>query len=179
VLFTGVAISLMDDYLDEEEYNRWAGWVHKTGRGIAVYVAVLLLAAASLRLNWAATLFAGAYAVGMWQDLARTLPSGLKGWQEAAILLVLAAFRFGWGEMASSLAVILFIQALDDMVDKRLDEETSLRNWTLDWGETEVALLAGISLFLGLALHPVKVILVILATVVIQYSKTPKKEAPV
>src|SRR5690606_29875589 len=85
VAAAGVAIKLMDDYLDQE-LDALLGrrtLAAAVGPGAVAYAMAALALAMLLDGPAAGSLFLAAYAVGMAHDPAGRLPTGLAGWQEA------------------------------------------------------------------------------------------------
>lgn len=149
--FTGVAIRLMDDFLDEPEpfLSRLAPLVARAGRGVIAYALFFLALGAACNLEWAVTLFLCAYAIGMGHDGLRPLPSGLPAWGESALALAVGVGRFGFFSLVASFTAVLFVQILDDFMDVREDRERGGGNWVLRWGSVESALMAVLAALLS------------------------------
>ena len=123
VFLTGVAIKLMDDHLDREQ-DRSAGllnWSDRLGRATLPYALAALLLAGVLDLRAAASLFFASYAVGMGRGLGQQLPSGLRGYQEIGLSLVVGAAAAGLRYMGLALILMGAVQLADDILDRRED----------------------------------------------------------
>lgn len=141
---TGMAVRLMDDFLDEPEQP--SGWLaplfERAGRGVIAYALFFLALGAACNLEWAVTLFLSAYAIGMGHEGHRILPSGLSALWESALALGAGMARFGFFSLAASFTAVLFVQILDDFVDVEEDRKRGESNWVLRWGSVEAALVA-------------------------------------
>lgn len=143
-LLTGLAVKLMDDYLDAP-CDRIAGrytlaclW----GRATLCYALVAFSLAVVTQAAWALSLFWASYVLGMGGDMRRSLPLGLSGWQESVLLSIVAVIALGWREVVTSFLAIFVVQAGDDLLDKGRDEKTGGRNLAVRWGRGETALVA-------------------------------------
>lgn len=157
LLLTGLAIRLMDDFLDLR-YDAQAGIPSpavRLGEATLPYGLLALAAGAALHAPTSLTLFFAAYAVGMIQDLRRPLPSGIAGWQEGGIVLVFGALLLGFWTQVWALAVMLFIQAVDDLLDYRLDRMSGNPNLVRAYGYVEVCLVALLCLVIAAMLQPI------------------------
>ncbi|MDI3279952.1 MAG: hypothetical protein QJR13_01080 [Bacillota bacterium] len=148
---TGLAVRLLDDFLDEPELP--SGWlaplVARAGRGVIAYALLFLALGAACNLEWTVTLFLSAYAIGMGHEGQRLLPSGLAAWGECALALAVGVVRFGLLSLAASFTAVLFVQLLDDLVDVEEDKERGRSNWALRWGSVESALVAVLAALLS------------------------------
>lgn len=124
VFLIGCAIKIMDDYLDREENSL----ARKLDVAALPYSLLLTVAAAGLAPYYSLPLFLASYSCGMTADYREKLPTGLAGWQESLLALVLSLCFFGWRTTASAAVVILFIQLLDDFRDLRKDRLVSRSN---------------------------------------------------
>ncbi|MGI6567248.1 MAG: hypothetical protein GX341_08610 [Firmicutes bacterium] len=140
--FTGIAVKLMDDYLDAH-FDQMAGkrtWAGELGEAALPYALAALSLGAAFNPAWSLTLFWASYAMGMRGDMTRPLSLGLTGWQEALVLGVFALLVFGWKEVFTSWGAIFVLQAIDDLRDEREDRLTSAGNWAVQWGVVETGL---------------------------------------
>lgn len=161
ILLIGSAIKLMDDVLDEE-IDRLEGretLAIRLGPAVVPYCMVLVALAVILNLPLALSLFFASYALGMFGDFLRILPTGVRGWVEAVVILFLGIVLFGWHEMVTSLALIWCIQIADDLFDRRRDEGVGCYNLTHCLGIWESLGSLLLSFALAAWLSPVKSIL--------------------
>lgn len=162
VMGTGLSVKLMDDFLDEER-DGIAGirnWAQLLGRSIMAYSLLALAVATALNPAWAVSLFLASYAVGMAHEHGERLPSGLKSYQEAMLALAAGWFLFGPTEMVTSLVLVIFLQAVDDLRDWRQDRELGRQSLVTSLGPVEAVLLAGIMLVLSGSLDLPKTLVV-------------------
>lgn len=154
LLMTGVAVKLMDDFLDEE-VDRELGHENlaaRLGRATLPYALVLLGLGMALATRVSLAMFLAAYSLGMAGDLSRRLPTGLKGYQESLVTVGLGAMVSGWRTMAAALAVVVWLQAADDLVDRSLDRRARSFNLAEFFGGWEAALGALTLWFISLSL---------------------------
>lgn len=160
VVAAGVAIKLMDDYLDQE-LDALLGrrtLAAAVGPGTVAYAMAALALAMLLDGPAAGSLFLAAYAVGMAHDPAGRLPTGLAGWQEAMVAAGAGALLAGLRVMAAALASMLFIQCVDDLRDAAEDARRGHGSLAARLGRVETGLVAAAALVAGLLIHPVLVI---------------------
>ena len=161
--FTGTAVKIMDDYLDAST-DRMVGrrtWAAELEEAALPYALVALSLAVIAEPVWSVTLFWASYAVGMRGDLARCLPLGLKGWQEALLIGIIAGLAYGWKTTVSSLLAIFSVQAIDDLIDQEQDKMAGAGNWVLRWGTVETSLAAIIAVLILSCLDIIKLLLVL------------------
>lgn len=140
ILCTGLAVKLMDDFLDLQ-YDSQAGIPSpavRLGEATLPYGLILLALGAAFHAPIALSLFFAAYATGMIQDLIRPLPSGLSGWQESVLVLGLGALLLGPIVQIWGLAIMIFIQGIDDVMDYDLDQVSGNPNLVRRFGWVEV-----------------------------------------
>jgi len=162
VLGTGLSVKLMDDFLDEER-DVTAGirnWAQLLGRSTLPYSLLALAVAAALNPPWAVSLFLASYAVGMSYDHGERLPFGLDNYREAILAVAAGWFLLGPLEMATSLALVIFLQTVDDLWDWRQDRELGRQSMINAIGPVEAVLLAVIMLVLSGSLDPPKTLAV-------------------
>ena len=153
----------MDDYLDAST-DRMVGrrtWAAELEEAALPYALVALSLAVIAEPVWSVTLFWASYAVGMRGDLARCLPLGLKGWQEALLIGIIAGLAYGWKTTVSSLLAIFSVQAIDDLIDQEQDKMAGAGNWVLRWGTVETSLAAIIAVLILSCLDIIKLLLVL------------------
>ncbi len=123
VCAVGIAVKLMDDFIDRrlDAVGGVTTWASVVGDGVLPYAMFTLAVAMLISGRLAGTLFLAAYTLGMAHDLRRKLPSGLEGWHESVLALSLGALLGGVGRMVASLAVLTFVQCVDDVVDDDAD----------------------------------------------------------
>lgn len=117
------------------------------GTGVVPYILVIFSLACILNPAAAITLFFASYITGMAGDVNAKMPSGLFGYQETVMIILLGLMIFGAGEMFSSIFLIIAIQFWDDYVDYNTDKY-STKNWAFILGKNE-SLLLGIIFFIS------------------------------
>lgn len=171
VLAAGVAIKLMDDFLDGAG-DRRAGTVTvaaRIGAGVLPYCLLALTVALLLEPQVTGALFLGAYAIGMAHDLDRRLPTGLKGWQESLLAAGIAVVGAGWAMATAAIASMLFVQCVDDMADAPGDHVRGQANLVNALGRVETTFVAMASLIVAAGLAPSLTTAVIVAVTVIEW----------
>ncbi|MBP2649494.1 MAG: hypothetical protein H6Q74_319 [Firmicutes bacterium] len=149
VIFCAVAVKLTDDYLDIEydiachKFNL----ARYFGSGTVIYAMLFLAVAASFNATVSLMLFMASYAVGMFSDLNTRMPSGLLGWQESILVIIVSVIIYGWQLSGFSLLIIFAVQCLDDCIDLRpdCDNVSGTRNLACRLGVVECGLLGIIS----------------------------------
>ncbi|HHT01128.1 MAG TPA: hypothetical protein GXZ96_00305 [Firmicutes bacterium] len=119
VFFCGLAIKLLDDFLDHQKdalWGRW-NWVERLGPATAVYGMAALAVACSLDAQQALPLFWAAYALGMVSAPAERYPSGTSAWMETISCLVFCGFCFGLQHTTFALFALMAVQCIDDVMD--------------------------------------------------------------
>lgn len=171
-LFVGLAIKLMDDFMDLRSDAQYGvpSLAVRLGEATLPYAMVLLALAALLDMRLAITLFLSSYAVGMAMDLKRVLPSGLTGWQEGIIAIGLGAIFAGPFVQIWSLVAMAFIQCIDDMIDSSRDTLSGSSNLVRQWGLGEIRLAALGLLGIAAFLHPVHTAVVVVSVATIEAS---------
>lgn len=148
IFLTGIVIKIMDDYMDRE-FDKLINRDNTTkilGSGVLPYALFIFSLACILNPVTAVSLFFASFATGMAGNLNAKMPSGLYGYQEALITIVMGLVLFGVMEMFSSLLLIFAIQLWDDYVDYNSDRY-SIKNWAFILGKNE-CLLLGIIFFI-------------------------------
>ena len=169
VLIVGFAIKIMDDYIDQDidvirnEPNLYIA----RGYGGLPYALLLLSLAAVMDLTAAISLFLSSFAVGMVGNLTVKMPSGLYGFFESIIVILLGIILFK-SEMLSSLFIMAAIQLWDDFLDYENDN-MSKKNLAFLLGKVECLLLAIIFFLLTVFFDYVKAITSIIAMHIIIY----------
>ncbi|HEY8417054.1 MAG TPA: hypothetical protein VIK93_03340 [Limnochordales bacterium] len=169
VVAAGVAIKLMDDWLDRE-LDALTGRVTLAaalGNGVIAYALAALAIGMLLQPPVAGTLFLAAYALGMAHDATRRLPTGLAAWQELLLAVGAGMLLAGPYVMVASMVAMIFVQCADDLLDWAEDRRRGLRSWAERLGRVETALVAGIALLVGFVLAPVLMGAVIVAAVLV------------
>lgn len=153
---TGAAVKLMDDQLDRaaDGLTSSPSSAASLGPGAVPYALASLLLGALLRPDAAAGLFFSAYAAGMADDARRPLPTGLPAWTESVGALAVAGIAAGAVTGGAALALIVFVQCVDDIVDEEQDGAAGARNFTRDLGAVETRLLALACLLVAISLSP-------------------------
>lgn len=169
ILCAGLAVKLMDDFLDLQ-YDSQAGIPSpavRLGEATLPYGLILLAVGAAFHPPVALSLFLAAYAIGMVQDLKRSLPSGLTGWQESLLSLGLGALLLGPVIQIWGLAMMVFVQAVDDTIDYHVDQMSGNPNLLRRFGWVEVNGVAFVCLVLAAWLYPIETALTIVAAAVL------------
>ncbi|NMB25612.1 MAG: hypothetical protein GX986_08775 [Firmicutes bacterium] len=175
-LSTGIAIKIMDDYIDGPwdaliGQKTWAAGLKEAALPYALMALCLGCLADS---TWAVTFFWASYAVGMRGDLIRPLALGLTGWQEVALAGVVIYLTCGGYAMFTSWAAIFVMQCIDDLLDQSLDRMSGAHNWATKWGKVEIGISLAIALVVLAQLHPVKLILALVSYALIAFLLRPK-----
>lgn len=169
VLFTGLVIKIMDDYLDqdidilEKEQNLFTAIKF----GGLPYALLLLSLSFMLDPVTSLSLFFASFAVGMAGKLTVKMPLGLYGYQESIIVVLLGLIFFKIN-MASSLFIIITIQLWDDFLDYDKDK-LNKKNLAFLLGKVECLLLAIIFFLLSFYLDHIKAVSSIILMHVIVY----------
>lgn len=152
----GLAIRLMDDYLDApiDLLQGVPTPAHRFGSASLPYALAGLSIGSLLSSKLTAAVFLSAYAIGMAGELTRVLPSRLRGYEESLLAIVIGALGAGPLIMTWALMTMFTIQALDDLIDLRIDSYTGGRNWCHRYGVGEVALSGLLSVAVSGALSP-------------------------
>lgn len=169
ILCAGMAIRLMDDVVDRAS-DKSIGLVTSVDQladTALVYALAALATGAFLAPALVGALFLAAYAVGMGGDLKRRLPSGLSGYQESVLVIAIGIAGAGVWIMSWAVAVMVALQAIDDLRDLTIDGRTGSRNMCQVLGQGEVILLGLLALLtsLNLSLALTSVALLIAVTV--------------
>lgn len=165
ILMTGLAIKIMDDFLDVE-YDQCLGkktLALRWGRASLPYGLFLLALGCAISLTYSLTLFFASYAVGMVHVWSEKMPTRL-----AAFIEMLGAFGTSiWlvGVMPAVWGVTMMatVQLLDDLFDIQKDAYTGQRNTVIRMGMVEATLLLLIFFFLSVLLDPMGTVYVLLA----------------
>lgn len=171
VLLTGVAVKLMDDFLDLR-YDIFEGadtLAVRLGEGSIAYALISFALAAMADAQAAVALMVGAYAVGMAGDFDRQLPSGLYGLQESFILLVVAALLLPWRVVLWAASAMLCVQLLDDLEDLASDRLSGNPNLARRIGVVEAHMLALAALFAAALAHPAGTVAVFVAVPLVSW----------
>lgn len=166
IVFTGLAIKCMDDYLDIE-YDQCVGRqtvAARLGKAALPYSLLLLAIGIFIAKEIGLALFLASYAVGMGHDLRELMPTRLKGWVEGVIAFLLGLVLAGPATMVWAILIICTIQTLDDLMDIYKDTQSGQRNSAIRLGVVEATLLTVICLLLAVLINPRDTILVLLAT---------------
>lgn len=158
IFLTGIVIKIMDDYLDqdidviEKQPNLYIALEY----GGLPYTLLLLSLAIMLDFITALSLFFSSFAVGMAGKLTVKMPSGLYGYHESLIVVLLGFIIFKL-EMVSSLLIIVTIQLWDDFLDYESDK-ISKKNLAFVLGKVECLLLTIIFFLLAFYFDYIKAI---------------------
>lgn len=143
IVFSGLSIKLLDDSIDNDMLE---------------YVPYVLLSLCVSILLWSesSSLFLSSYIIGMFHDENIKLISGLKAYQEQIAVLIISILLTDYVATFSSLFIICTIQAMDDLIDQKIDLFEGKKNWVLKYGATEIGIVMVIFFLLSLLLSPVK-----------------------
>jgi len=157
ILLAGGVVKLMDDFLDLR-YDIFEGepsLAVRLGEGTLPYSLLLFALAVLAEAEVACALFLGAYAVGMAGDLERQLPSGLYGYQEAAVALIVGFLFLPWHSALWGASVMLAVQAVDDLFDLAPDRTSGNPNLARRYGIVETQLAGLLALLVAAVTRPV------------------------
>lgn len=120
---TGLAVKIMDDFLDAplDQCRGLRTVAQRLGTASLPYALAAVAAGAALNHRWAISLFLASYALGMAVNLGRQLPTGLLGYQEALVALGACLVLYGPVRTVAAVAIVTAIQITDDLVDWRED----------------------------------------------------------
>ena len=154
ILFTGLVIKLMDDYLDQEldKLNNRSTLAQNLGRGILPYALILFSIAMFCDYQLSVSLLWASYIVGMGVNK-NQLPTGLKSYQEFLLLLILGFSILDSQVFLFSLLIILFIQTADDYIDYYRERYISKDNFINYLGRSGTVFIIIFSLVASLNLN--------------------------
>lgn len=178
VLSTGLAIKILDDYLDRE-IDEIAGkdtFVQLFQQSILPYGLLFLAVGLTLEPKLGGSLFLASYAVGMFKQQEQIYPCKLSGWQEIIISCFLGSFLYGWFDFLSALSIVFFIQLLDDCYDYKIEKETDKSNYFKQYDKITVSCLLIMFASLSAFLDFIKLLLVLSTTPVIVCLSEKRKE---
>lgn len=161
---------MMDDFLDKDldELTKENNMVILLGSGIIPYILVLFSIACAIDSKISASLFLSSYCLGMANDSTVKMPSGLYGYHESILVIILGFGLLGFKIMASSLFVIAAIQLWDDYVD--FDNTCfAKKNWAVILGKGECLILGIIFFLCSFYLNMLLAITVAISTYIIVY----------
>jgi len=169
IFLCGWVIKMMDDFLDLR-YDVFQGeqsLAVRLGEATLPYSLLLFGLAALIHPAVACSLFLGAYAAGMAGDLERQLPSGLYGYQEALFALAAGFLFLPWHVMLWGAAVMLAVQAIDDLWDLAPDRMSGNPNLARRFGIVETRLLGLGALLVAAVLRPLETVMVFVSIPVV------------
>ncbi len=142
IYFTGIVIKLMDDYLDlkEDKLNEEFNFFYLLHKGILPYTLIIFFIALSFNFNEALTLFSSSYIIGMGYEWKTKYSSGLKGWQESIIIMIITIYFTSFHKFFLSFIFILSAQLIDDLIDFN-NELTNFKNTVNIFGLTPTIIL--------------------------------------
>ncbi|MCK8827959.1 hypothetical protein MWH25_09430 [Natroniella acetigena] len=173
VFLVGLVIKIMDDYLDQEidRLNERKTLAIKLQRGVVPYTLLLFSFAVLINYQLTISLFWASYIIGMGISN-NSLPTGLKSYQEVLIMLGLGFLVLQWKLFLFTLAIILFIQLIDDFIDFHLEDYINRDNFVNYLGEWGTILLALLSLIIALQIDwKTSFIIMIITLVVVRLLK--------
>jgi hypothetical protein len=144
VALAGVAIKLLDDFLDyaADLASGSPSLIDILGSGSVVYALLFAVFACSINLKLAAPLMLSAYAVGMLKDPAQMLPLGLSAWMESVVVIFAAWSIFGWRATLVSVLLMTAVEFVDDVLDYSRDSTGTSMNLVHKTGKTQLILLS-------------------------------------
>ncbi|MGB9839582.1 hypothetical protein [Thermovenabulum sp.] len=124
LLFIGIVIKLMDDYLDEDKDNltNSKNLSHLLKKGILPYSLLLFAIAVIADFNYSISIFMSSYITGMLYNVDEKSNLGITFRAEIIVVLLIGIFMFGVKEMSSSIFLIASVQLLDDYIDYEKDK---------------------------------------------------------
>ncbi|WP_408956065.1 hypothetical protein [Natroniella sp. ANB-PHB2] len=158
----------MDDYLDQEidRLNERETLAIKLQRGIVPYTLLLFSFAILINYQLSISLFWASYIIGMGVSN-NSLPTGLRAYQEVLIMLGLGFLVLQWKIFLFALAIILFIQLVDDFIDFHLEDYINRDNFVNYLGEWGTVLLAISSLVIALQIDWKTSLIVMIITLIV------------
>lgn len=170
VFFTGFVIKIMDDYTDQniDKMLEKPNIYEAMELGGLPYVLLLLSLAFILDPITSLSLFLSSYVIGMMGSINVKMPSGLYGYQESILILLLSFIILKKIDMVSSITIIVAIQLLDDFLDYEKDY-LNKKNLAFVLGKTECLLLSVIFFLLTCYLDFIKGITAMISMYVIVY----------
>lgn len=160
----------MDDYSDQniDILTREPNLYIAMELGGLPYALLLLSLAFILDPFTSLGLFLASFALGMVGSMNAKMPTGLYGYQESVITVLLGFFFLEKINMVSSTFIIAAIQLWDDFLDYETDK-INKKNWAFQLGKIECLLLAIIFFLLSFYLDYIKAITSIISMHVIVY----------
>ncbi len=172
LLLVGLAIKLMDDFLDQEkdkasgQYNLY----HILGISILPYSLVIFSFGLYLNLVEGISFFAASYLLGMAHDYHLRLPSGLIAWQEGLIVFMFSTYLTDLKNSLSALLLILLLQFIDDLIDFKKDSQYFQANLFKKLGFFNSVLIMLALTIIAIIFYPVKLIYFITAIILLYLS---------
>lgn len=172
LLLVGLAIKLMDDFLDQEkdkasgQYNLY----HILGKSILPYSLVIFSFGLYLNLVEGISFFAASYLLGMAHDYHLRLPSGLIAWQEGLIVFMFSTYLTDLKNSLSALLLILLLQFIDDLIDFKKDSQYFQANLFKKLGFFNSVLIMLALTIVAIIFYPVKLIYFIIAIILLYLS---------
>lgn len=178
VFLIGLTIKAVDDFLDAEadEIQGKLTWSNKIGRASFPYTLIFFALAVMLNKELTLPFFLSAYAVGMGKDLNRNYPLMLSGWGESIFVTGASVYYFGWAAAIISLALMIGIQFIDDLLDYSWDRRTGEKNFVCILGKGEVIISLAILFSASFMLAAYKSFLVVTAYPLIVYLTESREE---
>jgi len=142
IFLMGIVIKIMDDYMDQDidAIENQPNIYTALEQGGLPYALLLFSLACIFDHITAVSLFLSSFAVGMVGNLTAKMPSGLYGYQESMVIVLLGLVIFKI-EMLSSLLIMAAIQLWDDLMDYESDKIRK-NNLAFLLGKVECLLLA-------------------------------------
>ncbi|HHV62071.1 MAG TPA: hypothetical protein GXX51_05465 [Firmicutes bacterium] len=168
-LLAGVAIKLVDDYIDREvdEISGRYSLAAVLEGALIPYALLCAALACALDSPLASSLIIGSYIVGMLHDLDEVFPSGFSARLESLLAGALGVIILGWKAILSSVILMLGVQLVDDIVDYLRGGITAGRNYARAFGCVESGAAALACIILGLILNSSMTIVVLVAFLVL------------
>lgn len=170
VFLTGFVIKLMDDFIDLEYDTvlKRQNFSNVLGKGVLPYTLFIFSLACFLEPSTSISLFFSSYIIGMTADYGTKMPSGLYGYQESLITLILGILILGSSETLSSLFIMWSVQLWDDLYDYK-KEIACGKNYVKMLGKVECLVFSIICFLSALYLDAVKTIAVSFSAISIVY----------
>ncbi|WZL74955.1 hypothetical protein QBE52_09790 [Clostridiaceae bacterium 35-E11] len=177
-ILVGLVIRILDDYIDQDiQYVGKSNYIiEKFEKSIFPYSILFVTIAAGIHLQYTITLISSCYIVGMFHDLHMKLPTGLNGYSESIILVIINIFLFSFKDIVTSLMIIILIQCIDDLLDMTWDRKYGYKNYANKFGKLEIVMISLIITILLIMFDSIKLVIVFSCALLVNY--IIEKEVP-
>lgn len=139
LLLSGATVKFMDDVMDME-YDLARGkrtLAARLGRASLPYSLVAFAIAMIAQPLVSSSVFFASYAVGMFSRSTERLPTHVRAYIEIVVAVSLTVFITGWRDALWGISMMCLIDWLDDVMDRRRDNETGQFNVAIRFGTVE------------------------------------------